>query len=197
MPTPTRSRTRTRKRIRTMPDLIDKEDLVSITRLNNLVEVRKCASGIEDAHIEVEKVLGRTGYALIYENAPDFAAQGTDAPKYVKLLEKYIKPFMAWRARERGIVDQYAEPDKAGVYVKDGNDHRSVSRSELSMVQAGYAARADMYSERLRDHIKENESTFTWFGVNVNNEDRIDDRNAGNVAGISFRKSRSQSTYRG
>lgn len=180
-----------------MPDLINIEDLRTITKMNSLVEERKAASGIEDAHLEVEKVLGRTGYALVYANAPAFASQGVDAPKYVKLLNDYIKPFMAWRARERGIVDMYAEPDRSGIYVKDGNDHRAVSRSELSMLQAGYAARADMRLDRLRDHIKENESTFTWFGVNVNNEDRIDDRNAGNVAGISFRKSRSQSTYRG
>ena len=180
-----------------MPELIDIEDLRTITKMNSLVEVRKAASGIEDAHLEVEKVLGRTGYALIYENAPAFAAQGSDAPKYVKLLNDYIKPFMAWRARERGIVDMYAEPDKAGVYVKEGNEHRSVTRGELSMVQAGYAARADIRLERLLDHLRENKATFTWFGTNVHNEERINERNSASSIGVSFRKSRSQHTYRG
>lgn len=180
-----------------MPDLIALSDLQTITNLNGNVEARKAAGGIEDAHLEVEKVLGRTGYALVYANAPLFAAQGSDSAAYVTLLNSYIKPFMAWRARERGVEDMYAEPDKAGVYVKEGNDHRAVNKGELMVMQARYAARADMRLERLLNHLEENKTTFTWFETNVNDEERINKDNTTGPSGISFRRASGQDTYRG
>lgn len=180
-----------------MPDLIALSDLQTITKLNNAVEERKAGPCIEDVHIEVEKVLGKTGYALVYANAPTFAAQGSGSATYVTLLNSYIKPFMAWRARERGIVDMYAEPDRAGVYVKEGNEHRAVSRSELGMLQGQYAARADMRLERLLKYLEDNKAVFTWFAEEVEGEDRITTTNSAGPSGISFREGRSQETYRG
>lgn len=180
-----------------MPDLIAKSDLVTITRLNSLVEDRKVANGIEDAHIELEKVLGKTGYALVYANAPSFSAQAPNSSAYVTLLNSYIKPFMAWKAKERSTVDLYAEADKGGVFKKSGNDYESVSRNELGMIQAEAGARADMRMERLIDHLESNTSIFTWYGTNVNGEERIDRESTKSMGGISFRKSDRQQSYRG
>lgn len=180
-----------------MPDLIALADLQTITGLNDLVELKKTSQGIEDAHLEVEKVLGRTGYALVYANAPLFAAQGADSAAYVTLLNSYIKPFMSWRARQYSLTDQFAGVERAGVFVKSGNDYRSVGSNELMVMQAQYAARADMRLERLLNHLEENKTTFTWFETNVNDEERINKDNTTGPSGISFRRASGQDTYRG
>lgn len=96
---------------RPMPDPIALADVQSIAMLNSLVEDRRVAAAIEDAHLELEKVLGR-GYALVYANAPTFAARAPNAATYSALLTGYIKPFMAWRAKQKAYVDMYAEADK-------------------------------------------------------------------------------------
>jgi hypothetical protein len=180
-----------------MPELIALSDLQTITELNTLVEIRKATACIKDAHLEVEKVLGRTGYALVYANAPTFSAQSPNSAAYVTLLNDYIKPFMAWRARQRGVWDMYAEPDRSGIYVKEGNEHRAVSKSEMGGIQATYESRADSYLERLMVHLEENKSTFTWYATTLDGEERINETNAKSVAGISFRRSTRQDTYRG
>ena len=180
-----------------MPDLIVHSDLVSLTKLNSLVEERKTASCIQDAHLEVEKILGRTGYALVYANAPAFTAQAPNSAAYVTLLTDYIKPFMAWRARQRGVWDMYAEPDKAGIYVKEGQEYRAVRSSEMGGLESTYASRADEYRDRLLVHLEENKTVFTWFTENVTGEERIDKGNTGGISGVSFRRSKHQDTFRG
>lgn len=180
-----------------MPDLIALSDVQTIAKLNSLVETRKVAAGIEDAHLELEKILGRTGYALVYANAPTFAAQSPSSAAYVTLLTSYIKPFMAWRAKQYALVDMHAEPEKAGVYKKGGDEYDPLEKGELLMVEAKYAARADMRLDRLLVHLEENKSVFTWFDTTLDGEQRIDTTNAKSKMGISFRRASAQDTYRG
>lgn len=180
-----------------MPDLIALSDVQTIAKLNANVEARKVDAAIADAHREVKKVLGKTGYTLVYANAPSFAAQGSNSAAYVTLLTTYIKPFMAWRAKQRAIVDMYAEPDKSGVYKKTGNDYEALGKGELQMVEGVYAGRANELLEDLLDHLEENEDVFTWFNETEEGEERIDKTNAKGVSGISFRRARGQDTYRG
>lgn len=180
-----------------MPDMISISDLQTITQLNAGVEDRKAASCIVDAHLELEKVLGKTGYAIVYAAAPSFTTLAPNASAYVTLLNSYIKPFMAWRARERGLWDMYAEPDRAGIYVNEGDEHRAVRSSEMTGLEQTYGARASERLKRLIDHLCDNTSTFTWYTTNVNGEERIDKTNSKSVAGLSFRRAERQDHYRG
>lgn len=177
-----------------MPDLIALADVQSIAMLNSLVEDRRVAAAIEDAHLELEKVLGREGYALVYANAPAFAAQAPNAATYSALLTSYIKPFMCWRAKQKAYVDMYAEADKAGVYVKTGDDYQSVSGKDLGMIVNQAKDRAEVRLERLLTYLNDNLTVFTWMDNSEDSEERITKQNEG---GFIMRRSTRQDNYRG
>ncbi len=179
-----------------MPDLIEHSELETLCQLNGLVEEIKTKAAIADAHRELKKVLGRTGYALVYANAPDFTAQAPNAAAYVTLLTDYIKPFMAWRTKQRATVDMFAAADRGGTFKKSGEDYVSVSQGELSKLESIAMSRADSLLEELIDHVNENDEVFDWISTNVENEERITDSNR-TMGGISFRRSARQDPYRG
>jgi hypothetical protein len=177
-----------------MPDLIALTDLQDVANLNRNVEERRVKSGIEDAHLELEKVLGRTGYALVYANAPTFSAQAPNAALYVTLLTDYIKPFMCWRSVQRAYVDMSAEADKAGVYKKTGDDYRSVDDKELARLVGQARDRAEARLERLLTFVRDNDAVFTWMDTIQDSEERITRQNTG---GFISRRSPRQTPYRG
>lgn len=168
-----------------MPSIITLADLQTITYLNSQVEARKVAPAIEDAHEACEKVLGRTGYALVYATHASYTA-----------LLAYVKPWMAWYAMERAYPDLYAEADKGGVFKKSGEDYASVGGSDLSMKISTARSRAENKLERLQEYLEANIATYTWYGTNVDGEERIDETTKA-VAGISFHRSTQQDRYRG
>ena len=168
-----------------MPDIISLSDLQTITRLNSQVEVRRVANGIDDAHRACKKVLGSTGYALVYADPSPFAD-----------LLTHLKPWMCWVARERGYPEQYADAEKGGVFTKSGNDYGSVSGKDLSMLINTARTRAEEYLDELLEHLVNNRATYTWYDTNVDGEERIDSSTKVE-GGISFRRSVRQDNYRG
>jgi len=177
-----------------MPDLIALADVQTIAKLNSLVEPRFVEGGIEDAHLEVEKVLGREGYALVYANAPTFAAQAPNAALYVTLLTGYIKPFMAWRAKQKTYIDAIGDIERAGVFVKSGDDYTNVNDSTLSKMIAQTRDRAEIRLERLLVFLNDNVAVFTWMDESEDSEERITKQNEG---GFIMRRSTRQDNYRG
>lgn len=175
-----------------MPDLIAKSDIVALTNLNNLVEERKLKNGIAAAHLQIEKILGRTGYAAIYAAAPAFSG---DATGLSALLTGYIKPLMAWRARQLAYLDMHAEADRGGVFTKSGEDYATVDAKTLSMLIANARDMADEYQDRLIQRLEDNKAVWTWYTTTVTGEERMTtQRQAG---GFSFRRSAKQDAYRG
>lgn len=168
-----------------MPDLIAKSDIVTICSINTNVEERKLKPGIEDAHHALEKVLGTTGYALVYATPGDYA-------DLVPLCKKY----MAWFALDRAYPDLRAEADKGGVFTKSGEDYTAVSDKGLALLQAQAKDRSDMWFTKLIDHLIANPITYPWFGTNVDGEQRIDKTNK-LAGGLSLRQSARQTPYRG
>lgn len=168
-----------------MPDLITITDMQTLAGLNSLVEERKVKAAIEDAHDALKKVLGSTGYALVYASHGSYAA-----------LVALLKPWMAWYAKEKAVPDMYAEPDRAGIYVKEGQDHRAVRANELAIVTNQYRDRAERKLALVIDHLIANPTTYPWYGTNVDGEERIDSSTR-TSAGISFRKASGQTRYRG
>lgn len=178
-----------------MPDLIAITDIRSLANLNSNVEERRVKTGITAAHLELEKILGRTGYAIVYGGATSYAGQGANAAAYVTLLNSYIKPFMAWRALEVAYPDLYAEADRAGVFVKDGDDFRSVNGQELALKIKQAERMASEYRQRLIEHVRENDNVFTWLDTNVDGEQRI--TNGRPTGGFVLRRVSRQDSYRG
>ncbi len=178
-----------------MPDLIALSDLQTITKLNGSVEARRVGNGIQDAHLEIEKVLGRTGYGIVYAAAPSFTTLSPNTAAYVTLLTDYIKPLMAWRAKQRSYPDLYAEADKAGVFSKSGEDYSTVDPKALAILIANDRDRADERLQRLIEHLEANTTVFTWYTTNVNGDPRITETKS--TGGWSFRRARLQDPERG
>ena len=166
-----------------MPDLIALADLQTITQLNSNVEARKVANAIADVHLECEKVLGRTGYALVYASPGSYTA-----------LLAYVKPWMAWRARELAYTDMMFEPERAGMVKVVGDGQESVSRAEVADRKAQDRDRAEARLERLIEYLCDNVATYTWYTTNVNDEERI---NTSGGSGFILRRSSRQDNYRG
>lgn len=179
-----------------MPDLIAHIELETLCMLNKGVEDRKTKAAIQDAHRELKKVLGRTGYDIVYAAAPTFTTLAPNTAAYLTLTTTFIKPFMAWRVKQRATFDMFAEADRGGTYKKGGQDYVPVSSGELNKLEAVAQTRADALLEDLIDHLEENKETFTWWETSLPGEERITEKNR-SIAGISFRKSTRQQTYRG
>lgn len=177
-----------------MPDLISITELRSIGKLNANVEERRVSAAIEDVHLELEKVLGRAGYALVYANAPTFSAQSPNTALYTTLYSSYIQPFMVWRAMQRAYVDMSSEADRAGVYKKTGDDYRSLDDRELSRLIAQARDRAEVRLERLMVFLDDNKTVFTWLETVEDSEERVTKQYTG---GFIARRSKRQDNYRG
>lgn len=178
-----------------MPDLITHAELISIANLNALVEDRKTKNGIEDAHRELKKILGSTGYTIVYDNAPSFVAQGSNTALYIELLA-YVKKFLAWKSLQHGTIDLFIESDRGGTFKKSGDDYSAVTKGELSQLETQRQGRAEARLEDLLYFLRKNESVFTWFNTSEPYEERITMNNISS-GGISFRKSRAQTPFRG
>jgi hypothetical protein len=177
-----------------MPDLIAKSDLITMAALNSNVEDRKVTPGIEDAHRELRKILGVTGYDIVYAAAPTFASLDPNTAAYVTLLG-YIKRWMVWRAKECAVPDMAYDPDKAGIYVKEGDEHRALRDKETATLTNTYGGRAARELELLLSHLQTNTAVFTWWTTTVEGEERITKQTTG--GGFSLRKSTHQDSYRG
>ena len=177
-----------------MPNLINITDMQVIAKVNALVEPRFLDAAIEDAHLEVEKVLGREGYALVFANAPSFAAQAPSAATYATLLTGYLKPFMCWRAKQKAYVDLAADMDKAGVFRKSGADYESADDRTIGRSSNQSKDRAEVRMERLLVYLNDNLDVFTWMDNSEEGEERIAKQNVG---GFIVRRSPRQDTYRG
>lgn len=176
-----------------MPDLITKADIVAICGLNNLVEERKVAPWIKEAHLRWRKLLGPVLYDL------QQAAPGEQ--RFVDLMadEKgYGKSYLCWMALFLAYPSLAAEADRGGVFQKEESGRfTSVDARTLSML----AGRADSAAEArevllfawLRDHA----DLFPELGDGGDSAPRITQINSRNVGGLSFRRARAQETYRG
>jgi|GEM_PF-6531284 len=168
-----------------MPDLITITDVREITGLNSLVEERKLKAGIEDAHRAMKKVLGLTGYALVYATPGNFI-----------VLVLLLKPWLAWSAREMAMPEMLAEADRGGIFKKGGQDYTPVSARDYAMLTNAARGRAESRLEDVIHHLINNASTYTWYGINVDGEERINN-NTKVAGGISFRRATGQDPYRG
>jgi hypothetical protein len=170
-----------------MPDLITRQTLIDTCGLNSGVEERKLKNGIADAHRAFRKVLGRTGYDLVYATPASYTA-----------LMAYATPFLAWYAMEKSYPDLYAEADRAGVFTKSepNSGYSSVSGRDLALKTNSARDRANEFRQELSEYLKNNPTLYPWYKTTLEGEERIDgDTKSG--GGFSFRKAGKQQGYRG
>ena len=170
-----------------MPNLITISDLQSVCGLNQGVEARKVDHWVVVAQRRLEKIMGRAGYAAM-------VAAGTSDAAWTDLWTDYIKEFLCWYTLELAYPGMSAEADRGGVFVKVGEKMTPVDGKNLSMLQASARSAREECQDRLLDHLVENASTYTWYGTQTGDEERISDTGGG---GIVMRKSEYQQPYRG
>lgn len=171
-----------------MPNLITVTDMQATVGLNKNVESRKVDPWIVEAQRRLEKIMGRTGYAQM-------VSDGTSHASWTGLWTGYIKEFLCWQALELAYPSLYADADRQGVYTVSTDKHESVDSKTLGMLSANARGARETAQARLLDHITENLSTYTWFGEQQDNEERITNNVGG--AGIIMRRSARQDQYRG
>lgn len=175
-----------------MANLITKADLVSVCGLNSLVEDRKIDPWIREAHLRWMKILGPKLYDLQQANPTE--------SRFVDLMEDgkgWGKSYLCWKALELAYPSLAAEADRGGVFQKEEQGRfQSVSTGTLAMLRSTAESAAEARETLL----------FAWLRANADIYPelheagaipRVDDSNRRNVAGLSFRRSRHQDTYRG
>lgn len=176
-----------------MPELIAKSDIVTVCGLNSLVEDRKIAPWITEAHIRWRKILGTALYNAQQANPA--------AARFVDLMadEKgWGRSYLCWTAFHLAYPSLSAEADRGGVFQKEEvGKFKSADPRTLAMLKNTAESAAEARERMLMQWLRDNASTYPELRVNTGSEDRIDERTSRNVGGVSFRRARAQSQYRG
>ena len=125
------------------------------------VEDRKLKPFLEEAQLEVQKILRETLYAdLIARIVADPTLSGVGDEKYKDLVDDYLCPLLSFRTYQYSIPFLAAEPDRNGIMVKSGDDY-SPADSRL-VTNLGHAAeeRADKHQERLLTFLQDDNGTL-------------------------------------
>ena len=160
-----------------------------ITGLNKNVEDRRIAPFLKLAHRELEKVLGRTLYAILDDAIQDLP--GTPLPDRLTDLLGYAKHCLAWRALQKALPRMAAEPTANGVHTVSDATYTSSDRALTQQITDARGAADEAYSVMI-DWIKENTDTYPEYDEVVENEERVRKVYTG---GVITRKSRWQYPY--
>jgi len=175
-----------------MANLITRADIITICGMNSGVEDRKIAQWITEAHIRFRKHLGVALYAALQASPSE--------TRFVNLMADergYGKSFLCWLAFSLAYPSLYAEADRAGVFIKKGDQFDSVGERTLSKLVTTAEDAAKVRQGFLLDYLKDNKSTYPELDTITGSEDRIDSTNTESRAGVSMRKANSQRNYRG
>ena len=177
-----------------MTYLISTGNIIDTCKLGQNVDERKLEAGREAAHLRLEKIMGRTGYAqLIAAVAADTDLSDSGNATWLALMNNYITAYLAWTSFYLSVLPLHSEPTKTGYHVKSGTDYSSVDSRTLGMHENRAKEFMEMYRERVIDHLVDNTTTYTWYSLNVDREERI--RQTRSDGGIIMRRSRWQDHY--
>lgn len=176
-----------------MADLITKADIVAVCGLNSLVEDRKMAPWITEAHLQWRKILGAVLYDLQKANPAE--------ARFVDLMadEKgYGKSYLCWKAFSMAYPSLSVEADRGGVFEKEeAGKFVSASIAKLKMLQTTAESAAETRETLLFAYLRDNETIYPELTASSGSAPRIDAENSKNVGGLSFRRAYSQEQYRG
>lgn len=176
-----------------MAELITKADIVTVCGLNDLVETRKMAPWITEAHLRWRKILGNALYAAQQASPTD--------TRFVDLMadgKGYGKSYLCWTALGLAYPSLSAEADRGGVFQKEeAGKFQSVTSGTLTMLKSTAEAAAETREQLLFQYLKDNAETYPEFDTITGSEDRINEQTARNTGGVSFRQACAQKAYRG
>lgn len=176
-----------------MANLIVYTDIHTVCGVNSLVEERKLKVWITEAHVIWRKILGKALYDL---------QQATPAEaRFVDLMadEKgWGKSYLCWKALELAYPTLLAEADRGGVFVKEEPGvMKAVDSRTLSMIKGVASGAAETREQMLMKYLRDNLATYPEWETVTGSEDRITEENSRNTLGVSFRKAKAQTPYRG
>ncbi len=174
-----------------MANVITLATVRSICGIVSLVEDHKLQPWLNEAEVRLEKILGRTGMALLRAAKladPTFALAGNSD---WLALKEHFEAFLAWQTFLLAIPSIHSQPTRNGWHAKGGNDggetYEPIDPKTLGMNESSVRTALEGREDRLLSELVA--GNYSWYTTNVTGEERITE--PGNV-GISFRRSRWQ-----
>ena len=155
---------------------------------------RKLTTGLEEAQLEVEKILGKTLYAdLIARIVADASLSGASNEKYKDLVDDYLCPLLSWRGLQYTVGLTRGEIQKGGFAVKSGEGYEAAAGDDIRRWENRLKEKADKYQERLLLFLEDDNGTlFPTYLTDTDTDTRIKKTYKG---GVITRRSRWQRPY--
>jgi hypothetical protein len=137
-----------------------------------------------NADMWVQPVLG----SFFYEDLLTKYNAQTLSPEETNLVKK-IQPLIAWRAAADAVYSLSRKVTNKGVQRQDGEFSGSVELNELSFSMAHYNQKAEFYTARLVNYLKENKDDFPNFTSKQNKDSDIkpnEDKSQGYNSSFTF-----------
>lgn len=90
-----------------------------------------------------------------------------------EILVAKIQPLVAWRAASDAVFALSRKLKNKGIQRQDGEYSSSVELNELSFAMRHYSQKAEFYTERLRNFLKENKADYAEFIAKENKDSDI------------------------
>ena len=117
------------------------------------VEDRKINPSIHFAQRDVRQLLGQTLYDLI-ELADPVVDPTLGNAGLLALYDGYVKPYLAWKSMEQAMPSLWAEPDRNGVFQRNGNDYTTIGASGLNVLIAQNRKNAEAFSADMLRYLR-------------------------------------------
>lgn len=173
-------------------NIITAATVKTVTGLAAGVEARKLEPAMRFAQRDVRQLLGETLYALIEVADPvNDDTLGGDAD-LAALYDDYVQPYLSWKSVERAMPDLWAEPDRNGVFQRNGDNYTTIGASGLNALIAQKRSFAEAYETDMLRYLKNLEGSDpirVAYDTDVDNEPRTKDTyNARIITRISPRQ---------
>lgn len=117
-------------------------------------EDRKIVEGIHDAQRALQEILGETLYAMVEAADPvSDPTLGADTGLQT-LYNSHIVFYLAFKAKECSMIEMVGEPDRNGVFQKNGQDYSPVDGRTLAALQSVPRSRAENRATEMLRYLK-------------------------------------------
>ena len=172
--------------------VINIETIREKTGMSANVEDRRLVPALEEAQMEVEKILGETLYEELETAIIADPTLATEAD-LLALVDKYLCPLLSWRSYQYAIAFMQAEPNRNGVNVKSEEGYTAADARQVGGIERRCREKADKYQERLILWLDNyGATTFPSYTTDTVTDTRISKTYRG---GVITRRSRWQTPY--
>lgn len=174
-----------------MANVITLATVRSICGIVSLVEDHKLQPWLNEAEVRLEKILGRTGMALLRAAKASDANFAQTANADWLALREHFEAFLAWQTYHLALPGLHSQPTRNGMHAKGGVEgtetFEPIDQKTLAMHESSIRTSLESRTDRLVSELEN--GNFSWYGTQVAGEERI---NSSGSPGISFRRARHQ-----